>query len=106
MGLWALPSFSRRHRVPAENRNEDEKPGAFARQSRERLTFPSPPLLVLALQEHSASCSMHRSSYFPPGSSHWKWVDETLKVLLSHALRYAEKLCYVLLLSSYWCEEI
>src|SRR5258708_39987256 len=55
MGLSALPSFSRRHRVPTEHRNEGGKPGAFAPQRRESLAFPSPPLLVLALQEHSAS---------------------------------------------------
>jgi hypothetical protein len=37
---------------------------------------------------------------------HWEWVDDTLKVLLSHALRYAEQLCDVLIRSEYWCEEI
>src|SRR6266700_2641963 len=47
-GLSALPSFSRRHRVPAGNRHEDEKPGAFAPQRRESLACSPPPLLVLS----------------------------------------------------------
>src|SRR6202022_174042 len=44
--------------------------------------------------------------YFLPDSSHWERVDETLKVLLSHTLRYAGKLCDVLIRSEYWREEI
>src|SRR5215472_13097272 len=69
MGLSALPSFSRRHRVPTGNRNAGGKPGAFAPQRREHPASPSPPRLVLALQEHSASCSMHLVSSVTPGSS-------------------------------------
>src|SRR6266702_2187070 len=42
MGLSALPNFSRRHRVPAENRNEDGKPGAFAPQRRVSLACVKP----------------------------------------------------------------
>src|SRR5438270_5597420 len=42
MGLSALPNFSKRHRVPAENRNEDGKPGAFAPQSQVSLACMKP----------------------------------------------------------------
>src|SRR6266513_1952121 len=42
MDLSALPNFSRRHRVPAENRNEDGKPGAFAPQRRASLACMKP----------------------------------------------------------------
>src|SRR2546421_2528510 len=42
MGLSALPNFSRRHRVPAENRNEDGKPGAFAPQRQVSLACMKP----------------------------------------------------------------
>src|SRR5438270_12992193 len=42
MGLSALPNFSRRHQVPAENRNEDGKPGAFAPQRQVSLACMKP----------------------------------------------------------------
>src|SRR5436305_7818380 len=42
MDLSALPNFSRHHRVPAENRNEDGKPGAFAPQRRVSLACMKP----------------------------------------------------------------
>src|SRR6266567_6941693 len=42
MGLSALPNFSKRHRVPTENRNEDGKPGAFAPQRQVSLACMKP----------------------------------------------------------------
>src|SRR6266699_3455708 len=71
MGLSALPSFSRRHRVPAENRNEDEKPGAFAPQRRESLACSSSPLLVLVLRLISASFQCLRIHILHLAPAHW-----------------------------------
>src|SRR6266702_8962729 len=82
MGLWELPSFSRHHRVPAENRNEDEKPGAFAPQRQESLACSSSPLLILVLRLISASFQCLRVHILHLAPAHWEWIDDTLHAII------------------------